>query len=362
MMKYVIVVAMITTRHHCHPMMVSAILLQSSSSSSSSHRHQHITRGKIWKSSDPYGAYCWPSELQLPQNRQPISRSSLSPSTTTRGLRRKKQTMLMFHPNDGIVSSSSSYSPSLSAIINARIQGATSLAAVSTSTSLLMDYTEPAIKYFQTLRIPAALIAGSSLSALFVQLQKKQLQVRRVQMELGDDQSEQDQQESNLYYAVRYMYHVAAGLGLLLSLNVIVIATAASNTLIIGEDYQTSLQKLLAGGGSRGGRRKVVLATCMLDFLRQHDILYEFIATRWSFYMSMFCLLVAVTSRILIQFNLLNSNVNNTTNNNTTKEAIFVVASSIAMMSHMIHLLNDRLYVYPNLFVMTIGLFKVRVT
>ena len=206
--------------------------------------------------------------------------------------------------------------------------------AITTTSRLLLDYSEPAIKYFQTLRIPAALIAGSSLSALFIHLKK-------------DDNDKQlssgDSKKSNLYYIVRYLYHVIAGIALLLSLNVIVIATAASNTLIVGDDYNSARNH---------GGRQIILAKSMLDFLTKKDILYEFIATRWSFYMSMMCLLVAITTRILIEFDLLRKK--------HFKEAIFVSCSSLSMLSHMIHLLNDCVYVFPNLFLMTIGLFKVR--
>ena len=195
-----------------------------------------------------------------------------------------------------------------------------SSSSLGTAPLLISDYTGPAVKFFQSLRVPSALIAGSSLTAFFLKLNDKK------------------QRPTKLYYTVLYLYYLLSSLALMLSLNVIVTSTAASNTLLVGADYHHVT-------------KKAIVATSMLDFLRQKGIVYQFIVTRWSFYMAMLSFMQAITCRTLIVFDFLRKE--------NRKCALLVIVAMTSFLSHILHLLNDCVYVYPNLLAMTIGLFKV---
>jgi hypothetical protein len=182
---------------------------------------------------------------------------------------------------------------------------------------VLSNYSSIAGNYFTGTRVPAALIAGSSLGALFIMVNKTK---------------DPEQRDSKLRFSVLSLYHFLSLASLCLSLNVIVTATTASNALLIGE-YNP-------------------MAVSALDFLRR-EVYYEYLMTKWCFYVSIVCFLNAVSCRALIEFDFLRKE--------RSRSASFVVCSILALVGHVLHLVNDSLYVYPNLWVMTIGLGKVRI-
>ena len=118
-------------------------------------------------------------------------------------------------------------------------------ALLMSASPVLANCASSAINFFTGLRTPAALIAGSSSGLFFVNVQKK------------------DKEVSKLRKVVSFIYHMFALVAFLLSLNVIVVSTAASNTLLLNR-YNTA-------------------AASVYDFL-QREIFYEYITTRWSFY------------------------------------------------------------------------------
>lgn len=182
---------------------------------------------------------------------------------------------------------------------------------------VLSNYSSIAVNYFTSTRVPAALIAGSSLGALFIMV--KQTKDR------------EERNSSKLRWVVLFLYHCLSLTSLCLSLNVIVTATTASNSLLVGEHNP--------------------MAASALEFLRR-EVNYEYLTTKWCFYASIVCFLNAVACRALIEFDLLRKE--------RIRQACLVVFSILALVGHILHLMNDALYLYPNLWVMTIALGKVR--
>ena len=180
----------------------------------------------------------------------------------------------------------------------------------------LIHCSETAIKFFTDIRTPAALIAGSALGAFFIM-------VNRVK--------DKEQRKSKIRFSVIFIYHVLSLLALCLSLNTIVVATAASNSLLVGE-YNP-------------------LAVSVYEFLKR-EFLYEYILIKWCFSISIICFLQAVACRALIEFDFLRKD--------RIHSSIFVLLSFTGLIAHCLHMLNDGLYSFPNLWSMTIGLGKVR--
>jgi hypothetical protein len=180
----------------------------------------------------------------------------------------------------------------------------------------LADYSDVAVQFFTSIRTPAALIAGSSLGAFFIMV--KQMQ-------------DPEQGKSKFRVVVLLMYHILSLSSLLLSLNVIVISTSASNTLLIA-DYNP-------------------MATSAYEFLTR-EIKYEYITTRWCFYASIICFLKAIACRALLEFDLLRKQ--------RIRSAMLVVFTMTAFIAHVLHIVNDCLYTYGSFWIMTVGVVKVR--
>jgi hypothetical protein len=180
----------------------------------------------------------------------------------------------------------------------------------------MSDYTSTAITFFTSTRVPAALIAGSSLAALFT------LSARARLGRAGTT--------SRLQGIVLLVYHILALMALLLSLNVIVCATATSNALLLGSDNP--------------------MATSAYAFLIR-ELKYEFALTRWSFLTGMFSFLGCIGCRALIEFDLLKKE--------RTRSALVVVFSFLSLFFHLFAFVNQRLVCWPNLPVMTVAVFRM---
>lgn len=202
--------------------------------------------------------------------------------------------------------------------VDGRVPAAVSNPTMLHSKHLLVDYSKEAIQFFTSIRIPAALIAGSSLGALFVMI---------------DRGSRPEREKSKRELVVLFFYYFLAMISLVLSLNVIVTATSASNTMLIG-------------GYNQG-------TASPYEFLMR-EVHFEFILTRWSFYTALLCFLKAITCRALLEFDILHKN--------RVRSALLVVTSMTGFAAHVLHIVNDCLYSYPNLFEMTKGVIQVRPT
>jgi hypothetical protein len=103
------------------------------------------------------------------------------------------------------------------------------------------------------------------------------------------------------------LYHVFSLLSVILSLNVIVVSTATANGF------------LLLGSHS-------IPAKSCHDFMMQ-VCPYEFTFTRWSFFMSLFAFLNSVTTRAILEFDLLRPD--------RKRARTFLVSAMLAMKLHL---------------------------
>lgn len=190
----------------------------------------------------------------------------------------------------------------------------------SSSTSLnltgMADYTSTAIAYFTSIRVPAALIAGSSLVALFTLADQARLGRKGA--------------KSRRQGIVLLAYHILALFSLLLSLNVIVTATATSNFLLLGTSNP--------------------LAASAYHFLKR-EVEYEFALTRVSFHVGMLSFLGCIACRALLEFDLLRKG--------RLQPALLVVFSMSSLFFHLLAFVNQRIVCWPNLPMMTIDVFKM---
>jgi lysylphosphatidylglycerol synthetase-like protein (DUF2156 family) len=172
------------------------------------------------------------------------------------------------------------------------------------------DYTSTAINYFSSVRIPASMIAGSALSALFSLAGKAR-----------DSEAKNRTQRETI---VLIIYHVFALASLLLSLNTIVTATAAAASLMFGVENP--------------------IASSPFELMKR-EFEFDFLMTRWSFYMSLFSLLGAIASRALIEFELLQAD--------RIRSAVLVISAFAGLFFHLLSFVNERIFYYNNLTEMT---------
>jgi hypothetical protein len=176
------------------------------------------------------------------------------------------------------------------------------------------DYTSTAINYFSSVRIPASMIAGSALAALFSLTSKTK--------------NAEAQNRSTLVTVVLLLYHLFALTSLLLSLNTIITCTAAASSLMFGCDNP--------------------IATSPYALMKR-EFEFEFLMTRWSFYMSLFTLLGAIASRALIEFDLLQSD--------RIRSAVVILSAFAGLFFHLLSFVNERIFCYQNMTEMTIDVF-----
>jgi hypothetical protein len=155
------------------------------------------------------------------------------------------------------------------------------------------DFSREAIGFFTSIRIPAALIAGSSLGALFVMIRST---------------TQPDKESYKRNVITIWIYHALSLLSLLLSLNVIVTATSASNTMLI--------------------QNVNPLAQSAYHVLMR-EMKFEYLTTRWSFYAALLCFLKAVLFRALLEFDLLRKD--------RLRPALLVTFSVASFFAHVLH-------------------------
>jgi hypothetical protein len=147
-------------------------------------------------------------------------------------------------------------------------QAPTALGA-STGMGVLNPATEAAcISFFEGIKTPATLIAGSSLVALFTM-------TKDVKQTYG---------MSKIQIVLLRVYHVLSLLSLCLSLTSVLTSQAATTLLLLNDNH--------------------VLAKKGMDayhFLRT-SMNFEFVLTRWSFLTSIILFLCSTTFRMIIEF------------------------------------------------------------
>jgi hypothetical protein len=195
--------------------------------------------------------------------------------------------------------------------------GARPLVPPVSSTMLSMvtsNYVGVAINFFSSIRIPAALIAGSCLGTFFT----------------FSDRVKDVEGRTRIEAVALIAYQTCAMVALLLSLNVIVVSTATSNSLLLGAANP--------------------MAESAFAFLKR-EVFFEFLVARWSFFVSLFSFLSCVGLRSLIEFDLLNRK--------RWRSVIFLVSSIASLMLHLIAFVNQRLISSPNLWVMTVTVMRM---
>jgi hypothetical protein len=195
--------------------------------------------------------------------------------------------------------------------------GARPLVPPVSSTTLSMltsNYVGLSINFFTSIRVPAALIAGSCLATFFT----------------FSDRVKDVEARTRIEAVALIAYHTCAMAALLASLNVIVVSTTTSNALLLGAANP--------------------MAESAYAFLIR-EVPFEFLLTRWSFFMSMFSFLICVGIRSLIEFDLLVRK--------RWRSAIFIISSIASLMFHLLAFVNQRLNCAPNLWVMTVTVMRM---
>jgi hypothetical protein len=191
----------------------------------------------------------------------------------------------------------------------------TAIDLISLRGGALADYSGDAVQYFSSLRTPSSVIAGSALTALFVfaSLTKPGEEKKRTRLD----------------NTVLLLYHVLTLMSLMLSLNVLVTSTAASNILLLRDSaHATSTFALLS-----------------------RDFPMEFVTARWSFYVSLLSFIWSICLRVLVEFKLLTKK--------RIRPAVTVVLALASLNFHLFSILNCRLRSHRNLFDMTIDFAKM---
>lgn len=181
----------------------------------------------------------------------------------------------------------------------------------------MTDCTAGAVEYFTSLRTPAALIAGSALVALFACVD---------QTKPGEERKRRRFQN----YVI-LSYHIFSLVSLVLSLNVIITATATSNSLMFGVADP--------------------MARSIYHFLAR-EFPFEFLVTQWSFYTGVFSFLGSILTRCLIEFKLMQPG---------RRRAASVIVFGISSLAfHSLSLVNRKFgESSDNLASMTTNLFKM---
>jgi hypothetical protein len=172
------------------------------------------------------------------------------------------------------------------------------------------DYTSTAINYFSSVRVPASMITGAALSVFFSLASKSR--------------DSEAKNRSQIETFVLIIYHMLTLTSLLLSLNTIVTSTAAAASLMFGVENP--------------------IATNAFELMKR-EFEFEFLMTRWSFYVSLFALLGAIATRALIEFDLLQPD--------RTRSAVLVISAFAGLLFHLLSFVNERIFYYNNMTEMT---------
>jgi hypothetical protein len=198
-----------------------------------------------------------------------------------------------------------------------QLVAATTATTASTAAAIVAkDFSSAAIGYFDSIRVPSALIAGSALASMFSLAERTKDHKAATRTRL----------ESVMLIA----YHILSIASLLLSLNVVVTATASSNTIMFGNHDP--------------------IATSAFALLKR-EYEFEFQLSRWSFFMGLFSFVGAVAVRALVDFDLLHAQ--------RTISALLVLSAFGTLFFHLLAFVNARLFCYADISEMTKAVFSM---
>jgi len=189
--------------------------------------------------------------------------------------------------------------------------------SATTALSVMADRTHAAIDFFNSIRTPSALIAGSSLAALFSLMELMKV--------------ENLKKASKLERLLLLIYHLSSLASFGLSVIVLVSTTATSNSILFGGISDP-------------------MASSTFEFLMR-ECPFDYMLTRWSFYTSLLAFLGSVVIRTLLQFQLLRKD--------RRRSAILVGCSLGSVFFHLLSFVNDHLVSSANLFTMAITITKM---
>ena len=183
-----------------------------------------------------------------------------------------------------------------------------------TAEELLKDFSHQAAGYFATTRIPASIVTGSSLGALFA---------------LGNFSTHR--QRTPLELLLIKLYRLLAWTSFILSLNANIICTMAS-TKILHATFNPMAEASW--------------------ILLKREFLFEFVSVKWSMAVSLLLFIAIVTVRLMLELNLV-------TDPSRRDTALFVGFSAVALTCHLLSYINEHLYNWNNLGEMTMELFLI---
>jgi len=181
--------------------------------------------------------------------------------------------------------------------------------------------TTAAINFFHGNQLSAILVAGASLAGIFAMT------------EGVNDTSGMDK----LQIFLLRLYHVASLLSFCFSLSSIVTSTTATTLLLLSEFSMVSKVDMKMGLDA-------------YHFLRS-NMNFEFLFTRWSFLVSVACLVVSTTIRMLLQFELFKPK---------RRLAGWSVVSTMAgVMTFLIGYANTTQHCWPSFWGLTREIFQI---
>jgi hypothetical protein len=183
---------------------------------------------------------------------------------------------------------------------------------------VLKDFAGAAGSYFSNARVPASIVAGSSLGALFA-LSK-----------FGSSAEERSTTEKSLIK----IYRIVCWSSYILALNAVITSTIAVTSILHG--------------------RFDPMAETAYDLLKR-EFGYEFISVRWSMTVALLLFIAIVAVRIILEFDMLRHQDRRDT-------ARFVLFSAVALVAHLLSIVNGTLYCWSNLAEMTVDFFRIVVT
>ncbi|KAL7488591.1 hypothetical protein ACHAW6_014189 [Cyclotella cf. meneghiniana] len=198
--------------------------------------------------------------------------------------------------------------------------------AAAAQDAALKNYYNDALGFFGGIRIPASFLAGSSLAAIFL------FKNAGAAIASGNEAS---CNFSSLERRVVKFYHLTSLMAFVLSLNTTAIATMAHTSVLHGRFDQFAESAYL---------------------LLKREFEMEFVVCRWSFVTSLLCFLGMVTSRLLIEFELLKVDPSNSARSDT---AMLVMCSMGALTASLLSYVNQHLWCWKSLLGMTLHLAKM---
>mmetsp|Transcript_53064 Transcript_53064/g.158806 ORF Transcript_53064/g.158806 Transcript_53064/m.158806 type:complete len:226 (-) Transcript_53064:446-1123(-) len=185
----------------------------------------------------------------------------------------------------------------------------------------LVDHSAAIGQYFGSIRIPAAFLAGASFGAMW-----------------GKASHYDGDKVITAKEWLATIYHVLVTSSFVLALTTVVVATAAATKNLHG-----SYDPLASSG----------------YMLLKREFEYEFILTRWSFFVSLFCFIIGVTCRVVVEFDLLAMTGEHRQRRRELGLALMCLMSGLIF--HLLSFINTTLFCWNNLFGMTLSLIRLMV-